>query len=610
MAKPETLERREVLRLQPLAGAPSSADEAARTVEMVAATETPVAGLVLRCRAGAVQVGPAPVPVLLGHENRPAAMAGRLLGFRFEQRRLIVTAQFTDAPAAEAGWQLARAGCAVSVGATYELDAIEPGRAGDPDVVTKWRLPEVSLVPVGADPLATTRAAESIQTTALEGNTMTASQTKPEAAEATPAPSAAEIRKARQLTREVEKLVGFAPAAAADEIRRAAETEGLQAARAACLDAQRAEQAKAPTLSRGWDPSDEAAASFNRAWDARGQRSIWASNSNDGHQQTAIAQLVERHWSGKAAQPLDYSLRQLGVGGRNALEVVTRALSTTDLPLALTGSGNRQLLALFAAAPQGVRAAATLRQLSDYRAASTLDVGLVGKAQQIKEGGEIKFGSASEQAATYKPSRHGLGLTFTPESLVNDDLAGLDRAIAELGAAMLEAEAVALAELLEGNALGDLAPDGKRLFHADHNNTVAGPLSIASLGQAVAKLRRQTTIGGRFLYQEPGAILCSPDIELTVRQLLSDTLQATDPVDVNPWRALEVAVDPQLGASFVYLLPAGARRPLELGRLTPAPVLESETNFDTGMYRVKSEHAFGCAVVDHRPIVRLTVAGA
>jgi len=610
MAKPDTLERREVLRLHPLAGAPSSADEAARTVEMVAASQTPVAGLVLRCRAGAVEAGPAVVPVLLNHSNNTAEMAGRLLGFRFERGQLIATAQFTDAPAAEAGWQLARGGCAVSVGATYEPDAIEPGRAGEPDVVTKWRLREVSLVPVGADPLATTRAAESIQTTALEGNTVTATPIKSEAAEAAPAPSAAEIKRARQLTREVEKLVGFAPAAAADEIRRAAETEGLEAARAACIDAMAAEQAKAPTLSRGWDPSEEAAASFSRAWEARGQRSIWASNTNDGHQQTAITQLVERHWSGKAAQPLDYSLRQLGIGGRNALEVVTRALSTTDLPLALTGSGNRQLLALFAAAPQGVRAAATLRQLSDYRAASTLDVGLVGKAQQIKEGGEIKFGSASEQAATYKPTRHGLGLSFTPESLVNDDLAGLDRAIAELGAAMLEAEAVALAALLEGNALGELAPDGKRLFHADHGNTVAGPLGIGTLGEAVAKLRRQTTIGGRFLYQEPGSIVCSPDIELTVRQLLSDTLQATDPVDVNPWRALEVAVDPQLGAQYVYLLPAGARRPLELGRLTPAPVLESETNFDTGMYRVKSEHAFGCAVVDHRPIVRLTVAGA
>ena len=606
MAKPETLQRREVLRLQPLAGAPSSADEAARTVEMVAASQTPVAGLVLLCRAGAVEAGPAVVPVLLNHSNNTAEMAGRLLGFRFEQGQLIVSAQFTDAPAAEAGWQLARAGCAVSVGATYSPEAIEPGRVGEPDVVTRWRLREVSLVPVGADPLATTRAAESIQTTALEGQTMTEQTKQPEAAEATP--SAAEIRTARNLTREVEKLVAIAPASAADVIRSAAETGGLLAARAAVIDAQFAEQQAAPSgVSRTWDPSLEAAASVARNLENRG-RSIWANPASAGP--SATAEAVQRAWEGKSAEPLWLTLRAMGHSGGNAVEVLRGAMSTSDLPLALTGSGNRQLLAQFAAAPEGVRVAATLRQLADYRDASTLDVGLVGKAQAIKEGGEIKFGSASEQAATYRPTRHGLGLSFTPESLANDDLAGLDRAIAELGAAMLEAEAVALAELLEGNALGALAPDGQRLFHTSHNNTVAGPLSIASLGQAVAKLRRQTTIGGRFLYQEPGSILCSPDIELTVRQLLSDTLQATDPVDVNPWRALEVAVDPHIGSQYVYLLPAGSRRPLELGRLSPAPVLESETDFSTGNYRVKSEHAFGCAVVDHRPIVRLTIAGS
>ena len=173
-----------------------------------------------------------------------------------------------------------------------------------------------------------------------------------------------------------------------------------------------------------------------------------------------------------------------------------------------------------------------------------------------------------------------------------------------------EAEAEALAALLEGNALGAIGPDGKRLFHADHSNTVAGPLGIGSLGDAVAKLRQQTTIGGRFLYQEPGAILCAPGVELTVRQLLSDAVRAAEPANFNPWQGLEVAVDPHIGEQFVYLLPAGARRPLELGRLSPAPVLESETQFETGFFRTKAEHAFGCAVVDHRPIVRLSVAGA
>jgi hypothetical protein len=605
MGKVEILQRRELLRLQPLAGAPSSADEAARTVEMVAASQTPVGGLVLRCRAGAVEAGPAVVPVLLNHSNNTAEMAGRLLGFRFEQGQLIVSAQFTDAPAAEAGWQLARAGCAVSVGATYDPEAIEPGRAGEPDVVTRWRLREVSLVPVGADPLATTRAAESIQTTALEGAAMTEQTKQPEATEATP--TAAEIRRARAVERQLAAVLSCAPEAARAEVRRLAETEGLEAARGFAIDARHAAEQQAPTRMGSYDPSAEAAASVLRRLEGGGG-SIWATPTSTGR--SALAEVVQRAWEGKAAEPLWLTLRAMGHSGANAVEVLRGAMSTSDLPLALTGSGNRQLLAQFAAAPAGVLVAAAIRQLADYRDASTLDVGLVGKAQPIKEGGEIKFGSASEQAATYRPTRHGLGLSFTPESLANDDLAGLDRAIGELGAAMLEAEALALADLLEGNALGALAPDGKRLFHADHSNTAAGPLSIAALGDAVAKLRKQTTVGGRFLYQEPGAILCSPGAELVVRQLVADVVQANEPANVNPWRNLEVAVDPHLSGAYAYLLPNGSRRPLELGRLYPAPVLQSETQFDTGFFRVKSEHAFGCAVVDHRPIVRLTIAGS
>lgn len=591
----ETLERREVLRFKAMA-APTTADETNRTIELGIASEANPDGFVLRCTREAVTAAPV-VNVLLDHRNETAAIAGRLLSIREERGQLIGVAQFTDAPAAEVGWQLARAGCPTSVRAQFNPDDIQPGRNGGPDVVTKWRLAEVSLVAIGADPLTATR---SLNTQPTE-DTMTVSTEQ--ATEATP--TAAEIRRARTVECQLEAVLTCAPEAARAEVRRLAETEGLEAARAAAIDARAAEEMKAPTRMGSYEPSNEAAVSHQRAWQNRG-RSIWANPSTSGP--SALAEAVQRAWERKAVQPLWLALRAMGHQGRNGVEVMRAALSTSDLPLALTGSGNRQLLAQFASAPQGARIAATVRQLADYRDASTLDVGLVGKAQQINEGGEIKFGSASEQAATYRPTRHGLGLTFTPESLANDDLAGLDQAINELGAAMLEAEAEALAELLEGNALGGSAPDGKRLFHADHANTVGGPLGIASLGDAVAKLRRQTTVGGRFLYQEPGAILCSPDIELIVRQLLSDTLQAAEPANVNPWRNLEVAVDPQLGQQFVYLLPAGARRPLELGRLTPAPQLESETQFETGNFRVKSEHAFGCAVVDHRPIVRLTVA--
>lgn len=568
MAKAELLTR--AVRL---AAVPTTPDETTRSATVVVATEAEIGGMVLQCREVAVEFPSGPVPLLLDHDRKVVAIAGRLERFELVNGELRALAVIADAPAAETAWPLVKTGAVgVSVGA--EVLELSGDRFG-PEIATRWRIREASLTPVPADPACVIRSAPA-NPDALEGPTMTATPTKPEATV-----SRAALREAQSLERSISSA--RLDDLAADEVRGIAEAQGVAAARAAILDKMEAREALAPT------------------------RAIGASDVHE-HRPAPLELAVQRAWERKAEQPLWLELRAMGHRGRNAVEVMRSALSTSDLPLALTGSANRLLTAQFANAPQGVRMAATVRQLADYREASTLDVGLVGKAQPIKEGGEVKFGNASEQAASYKPGRHGLGLTFTPESVANDDLAGIAQTINELGAAMLEAEAVALAELLEGNALGALAPDGKRLFHADHCNTVAGPLGIGSLGEAVAKLRRQTTIGGRFLYQEPGAILCSPDIELTVRQLLSDTLQAAEPANVNPWRNLEVAVDPQLGQQFVYLLPAGARRPLELGRLTPAPQLESETQFETGNFRVKSEHAFGCAVVDHRPIVRLTVA--
>jgi hypothetical protein len=192
--------------------------------------------------------------------------------------------------------------------------------------------------------------------------------------------------------------------------------------------------------------------------------------------------------------------------------------------------------------------------------------------------------------------------------LANDDLAGLDAALSEMAAAALDAEATALVDLLEGAALGRNALDGKSLFHADHNNVVgSGPLSITTLGSAVEKMRNQKALGGRFVDQAPAAILCGSASETLVRQLLSDAVNAAQSSAVNPWRGMAIAVDPRLSGSFAYVV-ANGRRPLELGRLSEAPVLSTQVDFPTDSYQAKAVHSFGVAVAEHRSIVRLATA--
>jgi ATP-dependent protease ClpP protease subunit len=320
----------------------------------------------------------------------------------------------------------------------------------------------------------------------------------------------------------------------------------------------------------------------------------------------------------KVNEPIWLALRAAGLGHGNDAQSVWRSalagdtrwtarasMSTSDLPNLLQSAGNRRLMERFQVADAGIRLAASVRRLVDFRAASVLDAGMVGTAKVIKEGGQINFGAVDEAAASYKPSRYGLGLSFSVEALANDDLSALDESIAQLADAMIDAENVALVDLLEGAANGRNAPDGTALFAAAHGNTVtAGPVTIATVGTAVQKLREQKALGGRYIAQAPVAILCGTAIETTVRQLLSTAVNAAQASNVNPWANLEIAVEPRLSGSYVYILGSG-RKALELGRLTEGPELTTERQFETSAFRAKSEHVFGSIVASHSSIVRI-----
>jgi phage major head subunit gpT-like protein len=172
---------------------------------------------------------------------------------------------------------------------------------------------------------------------------------------------------------------------------------------------------------------------------------------------------------------------------------------------------------------------------------------------------------------------------------------------------MLEAEAAALGTLLHGpSTLGGVCPDGKTLFHADHNNkpSTAATLTTQGVGEMVELLRTQTSVGGRKVWLQPGYILVGPDLETTALQLFSESWAAAAPDDTNPWKNLRLIVDPTVPASYFYLAASGSRKPFQLGRVDGMPTMKQEEDFNTSGMKVKVEHAFGAACVDHRVIVR------
>lgn len=477
----------------------------------------------------------------------------------------------------------------ISVG--YRIHKTERDESGAIPIerAVDWEPFELSLVPVPADAGAQVRSDQAINSQEINVTTNTNIDTEPP-----------ELRGAH--LKRFNAIIDFTPAASRDEVRALAAAEGLDAAYMHALDLAAAEQAKTACHRRTSEPGDE---------------------FGSGSSRSALGEQIQRAMDGeRLAEPLWLQLRRHGVPGSNPGDVfmnwfegrqdpmATRGmLTTTDAPRLLLGSGDRLLQKLFNQPQGGIMAAATIEQFSDFRGKSIIDVGLVGGARKVLEGGEVHFTALEESGISYKPARWESGIAASVEALANDDLGGLRQAIAELGNAAQDAERTELVNLLEGTANGGPCADGAALFHSSHKNTVAsGPIDIAKLGEAVALLRGQKTVGGRHVDQQPAAIICGLGAELTLRQLLSSAVVPNAQSAVNPWASLSIEVDPRIGNDYCYLISAGPRMPLQLGRLYPAPRISDEVQFSTGAYRVKASHAFGVCVAEYRAIVRVKLA--
>lgn len=168
--------RPELLTREQLKIAARVLDEKTREVEFVGATETPVDmgyGPPEILRMGGADWDKS-VPFLNAHARWSVLdVLGRSTSIKVVDRQLVFRVKFSEATeAARAAWELVKDGSidAVSVGySVREFRELGPGQfdgrgegrvEGPAIVVTKWRVRELSLVPIGADPNARKRALE------------------------------------------------------------------------------------------------------------------------------------------------------------------------------------------------------------------------------------------------------------------------------------------------------------------------------------------------------------------------------------------------------------------------------------------------------------------
>ncbi len=288
---------------------------------------------------------------------------------------------------------------------------------------------------------------------------------------------------------------------------------------------------------------------------------------------------------------------------QNALmERAIGAHSTGDFPLLLADAGNKILLAQYAAANPTYRQWAARRGFTDFKPHKFLRVGDFPSFKNLAELGAVNYGTMSENREQVSAAEFATGIILGRRALVNDDLSALSDFSSMIAIRTAADENRLVYGLLTTNPA---LSDGKAMFHADHANKAASgsAITVASVGAAVAALRKQKSLDGIPLNLTPRFLVVGPDKELEGRQVLA-SITPTKAGDSNPWAGLmelvvdanitgngwHVMADPTLCPTVVYGYVAGSE----------GPQIKTETDFDTQAVKVRAGLDFGYGVIDFR----------
>lgn len=522
---------------------PNSFDPATRTVSAVIASPTPVPRRDARgpflevLTADTLDLSAAEgLPVLDSHRTASVRdTLGRVRSIALEGGSVTAVLELTAAEDAAPVVQRIVDGTVSGVSIGYRVAGwtekqTQAERVKSP---TAWTITEVTLTSNPADPSARLRHQEE--------------SPMPEATE-TVSPDVAEQTRRRDI-RALVRSAGLDAQVADDLIDAGAD---MTRAKAEIFDAVQDRRRAAPII-RSHAPANDDPATI-----IRGQSDALAFRMGGGGEPAADV----RPFLNLSLRDLAVdSLTRVGVStrGMSADEVFTRAGEHTTSDFATVSNAmNKVALDTYRAAESPLKTLCRQRTLPNFKDATSIRLGEMGRLEELAESGEITHTSRAESGETMRLKTFARGVTVSRKLMIDDDLGLLGDMTAALGEAAAQTEADILVALLTGNPN---LWDGNPVFHASRGNigTSDGP-SVASLTESRLAMRtRKGLDGATIIAAAPRYVLVPATLETDAEQVLA-SIQPSTVDDVNPFGGkLSLLVEPRLTGETWYVFANPAR---------------------------------------------------
>lgn len=274
--------------------------------------------------------------------------------------------------------------------------------------------------------------------------------------------------------------------------------------------------------------------------------------------------------------------------------------TTSDFALVLSSAVGRVLRPAYDATPSGLKPIARRLELADFRARTMIAMSGISGLEKVNEHGEYKRATLKESGESVQLATYGKIFGITRQAIINDDLGAFDTLPRKFGIEASNFEAEQLAALLAANPV---MADGTALFHANHGNLAASGAapSETTLSAARKALRLQTDQAGKLIGVAPRYFVCGPELETDAEKLMAAITPAAT-ADVQPIK-LAIAVEPRLAGKGWYV----AADPAQIDGIvyahlagTNGPELETREGFDVDGLEIKVRLDFGAAWLDWR----------
>lgn len=263
-----------------------------------------------------------------------------------------------------------------------------------------------------------------------------------------------------------------------------------------------------------------------------------------------------RPWSGLTLREIMrkcLEIRGVRTEGMSISQMWERTFqSGSDLPAIVLDAANKSLRAAYEATTRTFVPWTRRATAPDFKNINRVQLSGAPALLEVKSGGEYKRGAVTDGKEVYQLATYGRIMGINRQTIINDDMDAFTRlpALAARAAADLESDTV------YGVVTSDptMGADSKALFHADHNNTGTGAISVDNLGAGRAKMRKQTGLEGRVINVRPAFLIVPAARESLAEQYTSADFVSAKSSDVNPFRqgkpsALTAIAEPRLDAT-------------------------------------------------------------